>query len=70
MRKTSELIDLIPTQGFAVVACIAMFIWMSGYQKRTDERIDGINKVVTDALNNNTQALTKLTERMGFSEKE
>ena len=60
----SSIVQAIGTLGFPILACIACFAWMRDYQKKTDERIDKINEKVTDALNNNTLALTQLSERL------
>lgn len=52
--------QLIGTLGFPIVACGAMFWKMNKQDKDHKEEIAG----VTTALNNNTEAIIRLTEHM------
>lgn len=55
------LTTIIGSLGFPIAACIACF-WM--LNKERDDHKAEMNKV-TEAINNNTLALTTLTERLG-----
>lgn len=57
----NSLLAAISTVGFPIVACGGLF-WM--VNNITDQHRQEIEKM-TDALNNNTVAITKLCERMG-----
>ena len=65
--KRGEIVDLsaittlIGSLGFPIAACIACF-WM--LNKERDEHKQEMQKV-TEAINNNTVAITTLTERIG-----
>lgn len=52
---------LIGSLGFPIAACIACFSMLN---KEREEHKQEMQKV-TEAINNNTLALTTLTERMG-----
>lgn len=54
------LIQLIGSLGFPIVACAALF-WLM--LKSDDQHVEEMNKM-SEALNNNTSALLKLTERL------
>lgn len=54
------LIQLIGSLGFPIVACAALFWRML---KSDDQHVEEMNKM-SEALNNNTSALLKLTERL------
>lgn len=66
------LSDIISTVGFPIV-CFIMCGWYVKYREdRNDEKIDKLNKMHDDeskqmvsALNNNTLALQKLTDKLG-----
>lgn len=53
--------QLIGSLGFPIAACIALFYRM---QKQDELHKEEMTKI-TESLNNNTIALTKLTERLG-----
>ena len=55
------LTTIIGSLGFPIAACIACF-WM--LNKERDDHKAEMQKV-TEAINNNTLALTQLTERLG-----
>jgi hypothetical protein len=64
--------ELISTVGFPIV-CFCACAWYVKYREdKNDEKIDKLNtlhddesKRMTDALNNNTLALTRLTDTLG-----
>ena len=66
------LSDIISTVGFPIV-CFIMGGWYVKYREdRNDEKIDKLNtmhddesKQMVSALNNNTLALQKLTDKLG-----
>ena len=66
------LSDIISTVGFPIV-CFIMCGWYVKYREdRNDEKIDKLNtmhddesKQMVSALNNNTLALQKLTDKLG-----
>lgn len=70
--EMNEILQAVTTVGFPIVMCGAM-AWYVKYM--TDKHRDDINKLneqhkqemqeVTQAIDNNTIALTKLCERMG-----
>lgn len=61
MENINEIATLISTIGFPITACCVMFyINFKNEEKHREE----INKM-TEALNNNTIAITKLSERIG-----
>ena len=57
----SAITTLIGSLGFPIAACIACF-WM--LNKERDDHKAEMQKV-TEAINNNTLAVTMLTERLG-----
>lgn len=67
-----SLSDIISTVGFPIV-CFIMCGWYVKYREdRNDEKIDKLNtmhddesKQMVSALNNNTLALQKLTDKLG-----
>jgi len=66
------LSDLISTVGFPIV-CFIMCGWYVKYREdKNDEKFDKLNsqhddesKRMTEAVNNNTLALQKLTDKLG-----
>ena len=56
----NELIQLVGSLGFPIVACGALFWRMI---KSDEQHKEEMNKM-SEALNNNTSALVKLTERL------
>lgn len=55
-----QILTIISTVGFPIAMCVALFymIW-----KLNDQHKEEMTKI-TESLNNNTVALTKLTERL------
>ena len=69
--EVSEVVQLIQSVGFPIVMCGAMgwFVWWQTKENncRMDELTEKHHKEmesITTALNNNTVAITKLTERL------
>lgn len=68
----TALSDLISTVGFPIV-CFLMCGWYVKYREdKNDEKFDKLNsqhddesKRMTEAVNNNTLALQKLTDKLG-----
>ena len=56
----NSLIQLVGSLGFPIVACVALFWRMV---KSDEQHIEEMNKM-SEALNNNTSALVKLTEKL------
>lgn len=56
----NSLIQLVGSLGFPIVACGALFWRMI---KSDEQHKEEMNKI-SEALNNNTSALVKLTERL------
>lgn len=56
----TAITQFVSTVGFPIAACIAMF-WM--VNKQNDNHKQEIDKM-SEALNNNTIALTKLTDKL------
>lgn len=56
----NSLIQLVGSLGFPIVACGALF-WLM--VKSDEQHKEEMNKM-SEALNNNTSALVKLTERL------
>ena len=60
MDTLQNVINLIKDLGFPIAVCIAMF-WLNN--KQVEQHKEEMSKV-TDALNNNTLALTELRDRL------
>lgn len=60
MDTLQTVINLIKDLGFPIAVCIAMF-WLNN--KQVEQHKEEMSKV-TDALNNNTLALTELRDRL------
>lgn len=58
------LTQLIGSLGFPIAMCIAM-LWM--LNKQTEQHKSEMDKI-TEALNNNTLALTKLAAKLGVED--
>lgn len=63
--EISEIITAITTVGFPIVAYGALFWYIITKDKA---HADEVNKM-TEAINNNTIALTKLIDKMGSDDK-
>lgn len=59
--EVSTLIQLVSSLGFPIVCCGALFWKMVKTDEQHNEEMDK----VTEALNNNTIALTKLSDKLG-----
>lgn len=57
----NSLIQLVSSLGFPIVCCGALFCKMVKTDEQHKEEMDK----VTEALNNNTIALTKLSDKLG-----
>ena len=60
MDTLHTVINLLTDLGFPIAVCIAMF-WLNN--KQVEQHKEEMSKV-TDALNNNTLALTELRDRL------
>ena len=60
MDTLQTVINLIKDLGFPIAVCIAM-VWLNN--KQVEQHKEEMSKV-TDALNNNTLALTELRDRL------
>lgn len=60
MDTLQTVINLIKDLGFPIAVCIAMF-WMNN--KQAEQHKEEMTKI-TDALNNNTLALTELRDKL------
>lgn len=58
----TTLTQLIGSLGFPIAACIAMYITLN---KQSEQHREEMTKL-TESLNNNTLAITKLTERLSL----
>ena len=66
-----DVTTIISTMGFPIAACIAMAWYVKYITDKNCTQMDELNtqhandmKSITEAVNNNTIALTKLTEKM------
>lgn len=59
----ASITQLIGSLGFPIVACIALYVTLN---KQSEQHKEEMNKI-TESLNNNTIAITKLTERLSMS---
>lgn len=73
----NEIITIIQTLGFPIAACVAMGFYVKYITDKNDSKIDKLNDThnkaiekITTALNNNTIALTKLTERLSYEDED
>lgn len=67
-----DIISIIQSLGFPVACVVAMFIMWQQEVKAHDVEMEKMrttletqSKATTDALNNNTQVLTRILERIG-----
>ena len=68
----TELGNLIGVYGFPVVACCVLMYYIKYVEDKHREEISALNdkhaeesKAMTEAINNNTNVLTKIWERLG-----
>lgn len=57
----STVMQAIGTLGFPIAMCVAMFWYVTKQTERHKEEIS----MITEALNNNTNALTRLEMKIG-----
>lgn len=55
-----SIIQAISTVGFPIVCCIALFWYQSRYMQNFTKEIQVSLKELSDTLNSNTNAITKL----------
>lgn len=56
----TEIVQLISNIGFPIACCVFLFMHLN----KSNEQHSADMKMITEALNNNTVAITKLTERI------
>lgn len=73
--NTQDILSAITTVGFPIVMCLACAWYIKYTNDKHREEIEKLNEQhaqemdkVTEAINNNTIALTKLAERLGGNE--
>lgn len=59
--ELNDIVSLISSLGFPIVACIALF-WQNN--KQEERHRDEMEKV-TESINNNTTAIIELTNKLG-----
>lgn len=76
MENASLIVQMIGSVGFPIVACFAMGWYVKHTTDKASEERTEENKAhqaemdkITEALNNNTMAITKLAERLDREEK-
>lgn len=65
------ILDAITTQGFSIVMCLILLFYIKDTSEKNNVRIDNLNaqhreemNMIAQAINNNTVALTRLSERI------
>lgn len=61
MPEISEIVNIITSVGFPIVACGACFWYINKQNARHKEEVDKIS----EALNNNTIVMQKLVDKLG-----
>ena len=56
--------QLLSNNVFPIVACVALAWYVYHTNGEANKRIDALNEKVMQALTNNTEALTRLTEKL------
>lgn len=56
--------QLLSNNAFPIVACIALAWYVYVSNDKNNKRIDDLTERVLNALNNNTAALTRLSEKL------
>lgn len=59
--ELNSILQAVSNYGFPIVCVFVLFI----YVNKLDERHQAETKALSDALNNNTLALTKLASKLG-----
>lgn len=58
--EITELTTLISTVGFPIIMCLIMF----RYMENNDDKREAESKELRDAINNNTQVMVRLIEKI------
>lgn len=73
--NVTELTNFISAFGFPIVICCILMYYIKYIEDKHREEINALNtrhaeesKAMTEAINNNTNILTKLCERLGNEE--
>lgn len=73
--NTQDILNAITTVGFPIVMCLACAWYIKYTNDKQREEVEKLNDQhakemdkVTEAINNNTVALTKLAERLGVND--
>ena len=68
----NDIVSIITTVGFPIACCVAMGYYVKYVTDKNREQIADMNRqhkeemaTITDALNNNTVALQKLSDKLG-----
>lgn len=71
----TEVVQMISSVGFPIVCCLLMFYYIKGMTDKFQQQINDImkehkeeTKSMETALNNNTLALQKLSDKLGVEE--
>ena len=59
--EMDAIVTLISSVGFPIFACVALYLRMEKQDEKHQEEMDKM----TEAINNNTNILTRLYERLG-----
>lgn len=58
--EITEVTNLISTVGFPIIMCLIMF----RYMENNDDKREAESKELRDAINNNTQVMVRLIEKI------
>lgn len=68
-----DIVNIIQSLGFPIACVVAMFCMWQKEVKSHDEEMESMRRTLneqstatTEALNNNTQVLTRILERLGI----
>lgn len=64
----TEVVQLIQTVGFPIVACLLLGYWLKYREDKNSEFVSNTLESVRQAIENNTMVLTKLITKMGKDE--
>lgn len=72
-----DIMQMISSVGFPIACCVAMAYYVKDQSDKNRQQLEDMNQKhkeeitqVTEAINNNTLAITKLCERLGVSDVE
>lgn len=72
MMGVNDIVSIITTVGFPIACCVAMGYYVKYVTDKNREQIADMNRqhkeemsTITSALNNNTVALQKLSDKLG-----